>query len=362
MAHLPPSRHSRRRRGARPQTVVAGAVLAILVLAGTVFRLARSAGLEFHDPSPQPIASLALDTEPVDLADASVRVEEDRPVFPYSIIPGGARSREALERSIETDPVVRAHYANFDVASTRVVRLTQPRLAYVSYRVGSDVYWTRRPLVLHAGETVLTDGRHYARTRCGNQLASAPPVVSEDEPSLEILNTPLPLLHRALWLPKLPGLGGIPAPANHFAMDFGWPSQGIASIPGLIATAGVPDLRRPSLEGDSSPFPYATQEPPDSPPTDPLPPVTLPPGSTPPDDPLPPTLVPPDDPTPPDMPNPPTDPPNDPPNDPPSDPPNDPPTDPPNDPPSDPPVSVPEPATLLLLIAGAGGLTLRRRQ
>ena len=210
MAHLPPSRHSHRRRGARPQTVLAGAVLAILVLAGTVFRLARSADLEFHDPSPQPIASLALDTEPVDLADASVRVEEDRPVFPYSIIPGGARSREALERSIETDPVVRAHYANFDVASTRVVRLTQPRLAYVSYRVGSDVYWTRRPLVLHAGETVLTDGRHYARTRCGNQLASAPPVVSEDEPSLEILNTPLPLLHRALWLPKLPGLGGMP--------------------------------------------------------------------------------------------------------------------------------------------------------
>ena len=148
------------------------------------------------------------------------------------------------------------------------------------------------------------------------------------------------------------------AAANSFAMDFGWPSRGIASIPGLVATAGVPDLRQPSLDGDSSPFPYSTQEPPDSPPTDPRPPVTLPPGSTPPDDPLPPTLVPPDDPTPPDMPNPPTDPPNDPPNDPPSDPP----TDPPNDPPSDPPVSVPEPATLLLLVAGAGGLTLRRRQ
>ena len=361
MAHLPPSRHSHRRRGARPQTVLAGAVLTILVLAGTVFRLARSADLEFHDPSPQPIASLALDTEPVDLADASVRVEEDRPVFPYSIIPGGARSREALERSIETDPVVRAHYANFDVASTRVVRLTQPRLAYVSYRVGSDVYWTRRPLVLHAGETVLTDGRHYARTRCGNQLASAPPVVSEDEPSLEVLNTPLPLLHRALWLPKLPGLGGMPAAANYFAMDFGWPSQGIASIPGLIATAGVPDLRRPSLEGDSSPVPVRDPGAAGQPANGSASPrdaatgldasgrsaaadagaagrsdsaghAESADGSA------------------------------DTPNDPPSDPPNDPPTDPPNDPPSDPPVSVPEPATLLMLVAGAGGLTLRRRQ
>ena len=343
MAHLPPSRHSHRRRGVRPQTVLAGAVLTILVLAGTLFRLARSADLEFHGPSAQPIASLALDTEPVNLADASMRVEEDRPLFPYSIIPGGARSREALERSIETDPVVRAHYANFDVASTRVVRLTQPRLAYVSYRVGSDVYWTRRPLVLHAGETILTDGRHYARTRCGNQLAAEPPVVSKDEPSLEVLNTPLPLLHRALWVPKLPGLGGIPAGANYFTMDFGVPTRGITSIPGLIATAGVPDIHQPSLEGDASPFPNATQEPPYSPPpSDPLPPMTIPPGSTPPDDPLPPTLVPPDDPTPPDMPNPPTDP--------------------PNDPPSDPPVSVPEPATLLLLVAGAGGLTLRRRQ
>ena len=187
MAHLPSSRQSQRRRGARPQTILAGVAITILVLAGTLFRLARSLDMGTYDPSPRPIASLALDTEPVTLADASVRIEEeDRPVFPYSIIPGGARSKEALERSIETDPVVRAHYANFDVASTRVVRLTQPRLAYVSYRVGSDVYWTRRPLVLHAGETVLTDGRHYARTRCGNQLASAPPVVSEDEPSLEI--------------------------------------------------------------------------------------------------------------------------------------------------------------------------------
>ena len=98
MAHLPPSRHSHRRRGARPQTVLAGAVLTILVLAGTVFRLARSADLEFHDPSPQPIASLALDTEPVDLADASVRVEEDRPVFPVLDHP----RRRALERGART--------------------------------------------------------------------------------------------------------------------------------------------------------------------------------------------------------------------------------------------------------------------
>jgi PEP-CTERM motif len=355
MAHLPSSRQSQRRRGARPQTILAGVAITILVLAGTLFRLARSLDMGTYDPSPRPIASLALDSEPVTLADASVRIEEeDRPVFPYSIIPGGARSKEALKRSIETDPVVRAHYANFDVASTRVVRLTQPRLAYVSYRMGSAVYWTRRPLVLHAGETILTDGRHFARTRCGNQLAAAPPVVSDDEPSLEVLNTPLPLLHRALWVPKLPGLGGLPAAANDFVMDFGWPTRGIASIPGLIATAGVPDPQQPSLEGDASPFPYAANEPPAGPPpTDSLPPVTLPPGSTPPDDPQPP-LVPPDDPTPPDTPNPP--------HNPPTDPPNDPPSDPPNDPPNDPPVSVPEPATLLLLVTGAGGLILRRKQ
>jgi PEP-CTERM motif len=347
MGPLPTSRRASL-RGRSRRRLFLGAAIAILLLAGAVFRLSRSVVSE--TPGGLRSVALAADTEPATLADTSV-LERDRAIYPYSIIPGGARSREALLRSIESDPVVRAHYANFDVASTRVVRLTQPRIAYVSYRMGSAVYWTRRPVVLKAGETVLTDGTHYARTRCGNQLAAAPAVTSEGEPPAELLNTPLPLLHRALWVPKLP-MFGQPAGATFFGIDVPMPMpRGIASIPGFFGTVGIPD-RQPSLEGDASPFPYnGTSDPPAADPQSPVnePPTYTPPPSDPlPPSGLPPTLVPPDDPTPPDTPpNPPVDPPTDPPTDPP--------------PPEDPPVPVPEPGSWLLLAAGAG-FALRRRK
>ena len=198
MAHVPSRGSSDLRPRARRHRLLAGAAVTILLLGGTVYRSSRASHIATHTGPPRPITSLALDTEPVRLPDASARGLES-PVYPYSIIPGGARSKEALQRSIESDPIVRAHYANFDLAATRIVRLTQPRLAYVSYRMGNEIYWTRRPLVLKAGETVLTDGRNYARTRCGNQLAAAPPVVSDKEPSPALLNRPRTVIGAMSW-------------------------------------------------------------------------------------------------------------------------------------------------------------------
>ena len=104
---------------------------------------------------------------------------------------GGAHSPESLRTAIAADPVARLHYANFDLAKVRVVRLTEPLVAHVSYRIGDRVFWTRKPLLLKADETLLTDGFHYARTRCGNQLAVVPGVTSADEPSAEALEIPV---------------------------------------------------------------------------------------------------------------------------------------------------------------------------
>ena len=96
------------------------------------------------------------------------------PLYPYSIISGGARSRAELARAIENDPVVARHYADFKVAGTRVIRLEHSELMYVSYRIGNKVFWTKTPLLLPAGETLLTDGKNTARTRCGNRLSVTP--------------------------------------------------------------------------------------------------------------------------------------------------------------------------------------------
>lgn len=93
-----------------------------------------------------------------------------RPNYPYSVIPGGAYNRDELRKSIERDKVVRAHYADFDLYSTSTVTLAEDRFQYVSYRINNRVFWTRKKIRIPKGEVLLTDGKHFARTRCGNRL------------------------------------------------------------------------------------------------------------------------------------------------------------------------------------------------
>ncbi len=67
--------------------------------------------------------------------------------------------------------------------------------------------------LLNADETLLTDGVHYARTRCGNQLAAAPGPISAAEPSPEALDTPIPVprssrVFPSFTLPTTPGGSG----------------------------------------------------------------------------------------------------------------------------------------------------------
>jgi hypothetical protein len=153
-----------------------------------------------------------------------------RVLYPFSVIPGGAYSKQELERAITNDPIVAHHYDDFDVARTSVVLLSKPELMYVSYRVGSKVYWTSKPLLLREGEAVLTDGKNIARTRCGNRLSLTPATpVSKEEPensamdaapdvSLYSLNLPSssPVFAPAFPLvPTAPPSGAeVPAAAN----------------------------------------------------------------------------------------------------------------------------------------------------
>jgi hypothetical protein len=110
----------------------------------------------------------------------------DRAVYPYSVIPGGVESGAELRNSVTRDPVVAKHYEDFYLERARVVRLSEDRALYVSYRLGNNVFWSKKRLMLRKGETVITDGEHMARTRCGNRLAEAPagPVMAA-EPELE---------------------------------------------------------------------------------------------------------------------------------------------------------------------------------
>jgi hypothetical protein len=118
--------------------------------------------------------------------------ENNRLVYPYSVVAGGVQRPDELRREMARDRVVAAHYADFDVSKARVVKLSAPKKAYVSYRMKDRVYWTKKKVTLARGETLITDGKHYARTRCANRVSdSAQASVSPQEPAATILDTPV---------------------------------------------------------------------------------------------------------------------------------------------------------------------------
>ena len=60
---------------------------------------------------------------------------QKRPVYPFSIVPGGVLSREELKTAMKADPLVAAHYAAVNVDRLKTVTLRQDLAAYVSFRM-----------------------------------------------------------------------------------------------------------------------------------------------------------------------------------------------------------------------------------
>lgn len=115
----------------------------------------------------------------------------ERIVYPYSVIPGGIRSVQELKNAIAKDSVVSAHYAAFHLADARIIKLNRELSVHVSYRLGDQVYWTKRELKLAKGETLITDGVQTARARCGNLISvTTVAPVYPTEPTEQELNTP----------------------------------------------------------------------------------------------------------------------------------------------------------------------------
>jgi hypothetical protein len=115
-----------------------------------------------------------------------------RLIYPYSVVPGGVRTSAELKTVSERDPAVREHYSQFDFRKARVVTVNQPRLVYLSYRIGDKIYWTTKKVSLHKGEQLITDGTITARARCGNRVASLPQKYGfSREPSAAIFDQPI---------------------------------------------------------------------------------------------------------------------------------------------------------------------------
>jgi len=174
-------------------------LLAVLVL-GIVTGVSARVALHYLSPSlfrsakatPTQVRASEVARNDFVLAQQQALVEmEKRPVYPYSIVRGGVKDARELKWAAEHDPVVRAHYAGFDYDHARVVKLVLARSVYVSYRIGNKVYWTHRRVTLKKGETVLTDGKMTARTRCANRVEEMPQqATSKAEPPAEKFEQP----------------------------------------------------------------------------------------------------------------------------------------------------------------------------
>jgi len=189
-----------------------------------------------------------------------------RPVYPYSIIPGGVVSAAELQSAMAHDPIVAAHYAAFDLAKARVFRLQEARSMYISYRRGDDVFWTSKKIRLAVGETLITDGQHISRTRCGNQVSDAPrmPVSLAGDPERQILDKPVLSQIIEPFVPPIAGEiegGGTPAGALFFGLTSAAGSGG-GTIGGSAIWA-VPIIPMTGSESSSpgSPPPISTPEP-----------------------------------------------------------------------------------------------------
>ena len=220
-------RTHRHRRNRLIRRWFAVAAVAIVIMAVSTFALQYFSRSFFSGKQSAPLAVEQARLS-FDRAGALNRILSDarpsRPVYPYSVVAGGVEDAKELKWVAEHDPIVGAHYAGFDYAHAQVVRLTLARTAYLSYRIGNHIYWTRRRITLHKGEKVITDGRMTARTRCANRVEETPQqqAVSPAEPPAQKFDEPVgpgegiamqspeaPFTSAFLSRPQMPGMESV---------------------------------------------------------------------------------------------------------------------------------------------------------
>ncbi len=139
-----------------------------------------------------------------------------RPNYPYSVVPGGVYSPAELRTAAQKDESVQSHYSDFDLRNAHLIANSNDRFQYVSFRMNGKIFWTHRKILIPKDEVLLTDGKNFCRTRCGNRLSDAPHrETTAMEPSEHVLNMPPfhpeMLRNGELTLAAPPDLDSVPA-------------------------------------------------------------------------------------------------------------------------------------------------------
>ena len=106
-----------------------------------------------------------------------------------ALIPGGITSVQEFRQRVSEDPTLDSFFGSCNVAAT-FQQLPDDILVFIAFRRGQDIKWTRRPLLVHRGEYVLTFCGKTVLARCGNLISWTPMQPSEDVPP-SLLETPV---------------------------------------------------------------------------------------------------------------------------------------------------------------------------
>jgi hypothetical protein len=98
-----------------------------------------------------------------------------------ALIPGGITSVEEFLQRVAEDPTLNSFFGSCDVEAT-IQPLPDDILVFIAFRRGQEIKWTRRPLLVHKGEYVLTFCGKTVLARCGNLISWTPMQPSEDVP------------------------------------------------------------------------------------------------------------------------------------------------------------------------------------
>jgi hypothetical protein len=242
---------------ARTALVVLPAVLLVTFISMRAFRHAV--------PERSPTQTSVLSANWQTSLDLSTKSLSQRPIFPYSIIPGGVRDAHELQNAATSDSVVARHYSDFRISQARTIQLNRPLAMYVSYRRKNQVYWTKNRMVIPAGESLIWDGENLARVRCANRLSAiAAKPVAASEPTTEELSEPTfvpPLLAQLL-----PGEGGEIFPRDPGALLAAGPLAGPVTTPNAPGLPVLPPILVPGVPPFFAsipvpPLPVSTPEP-----------------------------------------------------------------------------------------------------
>lgn len=114
------------------------------------------------------------------------------PAYLHAVVPGGVWTAKA---------------AGLPHGNVRVLR--EDIQGYVNYRKDGHIYWTKHPVTIHAGETVIEEGGVMIRARCGNTIVTTPHVPVETEDIADLLDVPV-----VSDVPNAPTVSNLPTVAD----------------------------------------------------------------------------------------------------------------------------------------------------